>query len=55
MHTLIMLTYSNNVASFVLDQNFVIGIILHFGSTKTRNIELGLELMQELEVEKQTA
>ena len=34
--------------------NFVIGIILYFRTTKPRTIELGLELILELEIEKQS-
>ena len=30
--------------------NFAIGIILYFGTTETRTIELGLELKLELEL-----
>ena len=33
--------------------NFAIGIILYFGTTKSRTIELGLEVKLELKLEKQ--
>ena len=35
--------------------NFAIGIILYFGTIKTRTIELGLELKLELKLEKQAS
>ena len=50
MRTLIMLPYRIMLLHFFWT-NFAIGIILYFGTTKTRTIEQGLELKLELEVE----